>query len=109
MNRQRRFRASLGRFGLFVLAAIALSHAAWAAQQIETVALPSDSPLVSFRILFKTGAASDPAGKEGIAALTAAMLAQGGSRDRSYEQILSALFPMASAVRSQVDKEMTVF
>ncbi len=109
MSRQPRFRAFLGRLGLFVLAAMALAPAASAAQQIETVALPSDSPLVSFRILFKTGAASDPAGKEGVAALTAAMLAQGGSRERSYEQILSALFPMAAAVRSQVDKEMTVF
>ena len=37
------------------------------AQQIETLLLPSESPLVSFRILFKTGPASDAAGKEGLA------------------------------------------
>ncbi|MBI3694855.1 MAG: insulinase family protein [Acidobacteria bacterium] len=79
------------------------------AQQIETVTLPSQSPLVTFRILFKTGAAADPAGKPGAAALTAAMLAQGGSREVPYDQIVHALFPIAASIASQVDKEMTVF
>ena len=45
--------------------------------KVATVLEPSRSPLVSFRILFMTGSASDPAGKEGVASLTAAMLAQG--------------------------------
>jgi zinc protease len=79
------------------------------AQQIENVTLASDSPLITFRILFKTGAASDPAGKEGVAALTAAMLSEGGSREMSYEQIVRALFPTAASVRGRTDKEMTVF
>ncbi len=89
--------------------AASLLAAALFAQKIETVTLPSSAPLVTFRILFKTGAASDPAGKEGAAALTAAMLAAGGSREMSYEQIVRALFPMAAAIHSQTDKEMTVF
>jgi len=73
------------------------------------VTLPGRSPLVSFRLVFLTGAASDPAGKEGLAALTAAMLAQGGTRRMSYQEILEALFPMAVSVSAQVDKEMTSF
>ncbi|MGH9944472.1 MAG: M16 family metallopeptidase [Pyrinomonadaceae bacterium] len=73
------------------------------------VLLPNRSPLVSFRVLFMTGAADDPAGKEGLAALTAAMLAQGGSRQMSYQQIVEAFYPMAVSFGSQVDKEMTVF
>jgi zinc protease len=73
------------------------------------VLLPNSSPLVSFRILFNTGAASDPAGKEGVAALTAALLAEGGSREMSYEQIVQAMYPMAAQFNAQVDKEMTVF
>ncbi len=77
--------------------------------QPRLLTLPSRSPLVSFRIVFLTGAASDPAGKEGTAWLTAAMLAQGGSRQMSYQQILEVFFPMAVTVSSQVDKEMTVF
>src|SRR5215212_2237130 len=79
------------------------------AAPIASVLEPSQSPLVSFRLLFMTGAASDPAGKEGVAALTAAMLAEGGSRAMPYEQITEAFYPMAAGFGSQVDKEMTVF
>jgi len=43
--------------------------------KIASTLLPNRSPLVTFRIIFMTGAASDPAGKEGVAALTAAMIA----------------------------------
>src|SRR5215471_6390968 len=67
------------------------------------------SPLITFRILFMTGSAFDPPGKEGVAALTAAMLAEGGTRSMSYDQIVQDLYPMASSVNTQVDKEMTVF
>ena len=73
------------------------------------VLLPSRSPLVTFRIMFLTGAADDPKGREGVAALTAAMLSQGGSRQMSYEQITEAFYPMAAGFGSQTDKEMTVF
>src|SRR5262249_46645187 len=67
------------------------------------------SPLVTFRILFTTGSAFDPPGKEGIAALTASMISEAGTRSMTYDQIVQALYPMASTVNSQVDKEMTVF
>ena len=75
----------------------------------SVVALPGKSPLVTFRIVFRTGAASDPAGKDGVASLTAAMLAEGGTREMSYQQVVDAMFPMATSVSHQVDKEMTVF
>jgi zinc protease len=74
-----------------------------------TVLEPTASPLVSFRLLFMTGAASDPAGKEGVASLTAALLAEGGSRSRAYDEIVEAMYPMATSFGWQVDKEMTVF
>ncbi len=77
--------------------------------QIRVVAKPGKSPLVTFRVVFLTGAAADPAGKAGAAALTASMLSQGGTREMSYEKIVEAMFPMATSVSSQVDKEMTVF
>jgi zinc protease len=85
------------------------TSAANAAAPIASVLEPSQSPLVSFRLLFMTGAASDPAGKEGVAALTAALLSEGGSRAMPYEQITEAFYPMAAGFGSQVDKEMTVF
>jgi zinc protease len=73
------------------------------------VALPTRSPLITFRILFNVGAASDPRGKEGLAALTAAMLAQGGTRTMTYDQIVEKMYPMATTFGWQIDKEMTVF
>lgn len=80
-----------------------------AAQSMRVVAMPGQSPLVTFRVVFLTGSASDPAGKTGLASLTAAMLATGGSKHKPYEQIVEELFPMASSIDWQVDKEMTTF
>jgi zinc protease len=94
---------------LLLLGLLALTAAPALPNGPQTLTLPSDSPLVSFRILFRTGAASDPAGKEGVAALTAAMLTKGGTEDLSYDEIVETLFPMASSLHAQVDKEMTVF
>jgi zinc protease len=75
----------------------------------NTVLLPNRSPLVSFRILFMTGSAYDPKDKEGLASLTAAMQAEGGTRTRTYAEITDAMYPMATAFQWQVDKEITVF
>ncbi len=70
---------------------------------------PSGSPLVSLRIQFTTGAIADPPGKEGVANLTAAMIAQGGSRKLTNKQITEQFNPMATSFGAQVDKEMTTF
>jgi zinc protease len=75
----------------------------------KQVLLPNKSPLITFRILFRTGSAADAPGKEGLASLTAAMLAEGGSRELAYEQILDRMYPMATSFEWVVDKEMTVF
>jgi zinc protease len=75
----------------------------------STLLIPNRSPLVTFRILFLTGSAYDPKGKEGLAALTAAMMAQGGTRSMPYDQIVEAMYPMATSFDAQTDKEMTVF
>jgi zinc protease len=79
------------------------------ASSMSSVLLSNSSPLVSFRLLFNVGSASDPKGKEGLAALTASMISDGGSRAMTFEQISQAMFPMATGFGSQVDKEMTVF
>ena len=76
---------------------------------IPTVLEPNRSPLVTFRILFLTGSASDPNGQEGVAALTAAMIAKGGSRLLAYKEITDAMYPIATSFNAQTDKEMTVF
>ncbi len=67
------------------------------------------APLIDARLTFRTGAADDPEGKEGLAALTAQMVANGGSKAMTFEQIQMALFPMAAGFGAMVDKEMTTF
>jgi zinc protease len=55
------------------------------------------------------GSAHDPAGKEGLAALTASMIARAGSRSLAIDQIDKILYPMAGSFGVRVDKEMTTF
>jgi len=85
------------------------ASAALRTPQFETVRLPGATPLVSLRFVFATGAADDPDGKEGLATLTAWMLADAGSRDLTYAQVQDAFFPLAAGLGVQVDKEMTTF
>jgi len=91
------------------IAVLLLLAASLASAQMRVMARPGKSPLVTFRIVFTTGAATDPPGKPGVAYLTARMLADGGTRDMTYRQIVDALFPMAASVNAQVDKEMSTF
>ena len=74
----------------------------------QLVLQKNDSPLIAFRILYLTGSADDPAGKEGVASLTASMISEAGTQKNEYQKVLQLLFPMAASYSSQVDKEMTV-
>jgi zinc protease len=79
------------------------------AQDIKTLLMPSALPQLDLKLLFAAGSAFDPKGKEGLAALSAAMIAEAGSRSMRIDEIKSALFPMAGTFQAQVDKEMTTF
>jgi zinc protease len=83
--------------------------AAGAAAEVKTVMLKSPLPQINFKLLFAVGSAQDPKGKEGLAALSAAMLAEAGSKAQKYDELKKALFPMAGSFSDQVDKEMTTF
>ncbi len=67
------------------------------------------NPLISFRILLNIGSVNDPAGKEGLCALTLSMLASGGSQTLTYKEIQKKFYPMATYVGLSVEKEMSVF
>jgi len=91
-------------------AAMSPGDARTAQAAIPTVLLPiGSSPLVTFRIQFRAGAADDPAGKKGLAQLTASMLTEGGTKKHSFEEITALLYPMASSVNAVVDKDVTTF
>lgn len=75
----------------------------------QVVQLPvKNDPTVSFRIWFKVGSKNDPPGKEGLAALTASMLASASTQQNSYAEILAKLFPLAAEYNESVNVEMTV-
>ena len=92
--------------GLGLTAALALGAAP--APAIEVVALPSESPLVSIRLQLGAGSIHDPAGKEGLASLTALMIGQAGTQNRSYNELIDALYPMAASIDTRTDREITL-
>jgi len=84
----------------------------WTAGQVpesNVVTLPvASDPTISFRLWFRVGSQHDPAGKEGLAALTAAMLTEASTEQDPYERILERLYPMAAGYASSTNVEMTV-
>lgn len=79
-----------------------------AASDPRIVAFPvADDATVSFTLWFDVGSVDDPTGKEGLAALTGALISDGGSQNKTYEEILAALYPIASGYGVRVDKEMS--
>ena len=68
--------------------------------------VPAD-PTVSFSLSFAVGSQDDPPGKEGLAFLTGEMLADAATEKRSLDQILEALYPLASSYNMRVDRERT--
>lgn len=69
----------------------------------------AESPLITFRIQLSVGSINDPAGKEGLNALTALTIGQGGTKELTYQQVLDKLYPWAAGINPQVDKEVTMF
>jgi zinc protease len=76
----------------------------------RTVFIPSpSSPLCAIRLVFQIGSVDDPADKAGLAALTAEMIGHGGSKARTYAELLDALYPLAAQIKVYGDKESVVF
>lgn len=68
-----------------------------------------DDPTVSLTVHFNVGSQNDPAGKEGLASITGALIAEGATTHHSWDQILELLYPLATQYDVRVDKEMTTF
>lgn len=65
---------------------------------LRVIVVPKhDIPLVAARLLFKTGAAADPAGRDGLAQLTATVLTK-GTRTRTAEQIARGVEALGATV-----------
>ncbi|WP_370664040.1 M16 family metallopeptidase [Massilia rubra] len=83
--------------------------AAGAEAKVDVLVQKSALPQIRFKLLFAAGSAHDPKGKEGLAALTAMMVASAGSSERKIDEVSKALFPLAGSFTEQTDKEMTTF
>ncbi len=95
--------------GVAVLPPLKSFEAATAEEPVPFIERPSALPLLNIKLSFAVGAADDPPGKEGLAALTAQMISSGGSQRQSIDEIAAAFFPLAASFEAQVDKEVTRF
>ncbi len=72
-------------------------------------------PITAIHINFRVGSADDPAGKEGIAAITAAMVREGGvkkfkgQKAQTRAEIEEYLYPLAGELGVTVAREQTSF
>jgi len=88
---------------LFLLAVVAPSP-------IATLALPPNNhATITVSLQFNSGAVDDPQGQAGITDVAAALMAGGGTQALSAEQLLAALFPLATGIDLEVDRELTTF
>jgi zinc protease len=79
-----------------------------ATEETSVVLMPvAADPTISFSVSFAVGSQDDPPGKEGLAFLTGEMLADAATEKRSLDEILEALYPLASAYDVRVDRERT--
>lgn len=77
---------------------------------IEVVSLPlPKSDKIVIKLMFRNGSVSDPAGMQGLTNLTANLLLDGGTVQKSSGQIKEIMYPWAARMSSSTDKEVTVF
>jgi zinc protease len=94
---------------IILMTASAMALGASTISKDQLVLLPvKNEPSVAFRIWFAAGAQDEPAGKEGLASITASMLTDASTTVNSYEQILDKLFPLAASYSATSSQEMTV-
>ena len=77
--------------------------------KLDILEQKSQLPQIATKLVFNAGSAYDPPGKEGLAALSAAMIAGAGSRDLTISEIRQLLYPMAGSFTGAADKELTTF
>ncbi len=85
------------------------SKASPAASEIKTILQSNKLPFLNIKLSFRAGSAFDPKGKEGLAALSAAMVTEASSQAYDYDYLQKALFPLAASFHQRVDRELSTF
>src|ERR1043165_2831589 len=78
------------------------------AMEVVELKMPKSNKVV-IELMFRNGSVSDPAGKEGLAELTASVIAEGGTATMTHKQITDRIYPWAASYGGSVDKEVTIF
>jgi zinc protease len=99
--------AAIPKLDTFATASSASSAAG--ATDFPMVLQKSALPQLMIKLQFRSGSARDPKGKEGLAALAAAMVTDAGSKAMRIDEIRKAFFPIAGSFGAQTDKETTTF
>src|SRR5207244_5268091 len=69
------------------LTSFAPGSGAAGARDLKLLLQKSELPQLDMKLVFSAGSAHDPKGKEGLAALSASMIAEAGSKDRRIDEI----------------------
>lgn len=89
---------------IFLISITAFSHA------IEVVELPlANSNKIVVKVMFRNGSVTDPVGKEGLTALTASLVMDGGTGEMSSSNIKDMTYPWAASWWATTDKEVSIF
>ncbi len=91
----------------FLLLLFAFSIRIQADEPVELKLPKSDKIIV--KLMFRNGSISDPKGKEGLTNLTAKLITEGGTADKTSTEIKDLIYPMAANYYSTVDKEVSIF
>ena len=78
------------------------------AQELVELRLPSSQKII-VKLMFRNGSMADPQGKEGLTYLTAKLITDGGTIDKTSTELTDYIYPMAAGYYSTVDKEVSVF
>ena len=78
------------------------------AQELVLLEKPLSNKVV-VKLMFKNGSITDPEGKEGLTALTASLMMEGGTGQFTKSEIDAIIYPMAAKYYYNTDKEVTVF
>ena len=80
-----------------------------ASAPVRIVSQPVQGPVTWITVAVRAGSAHDPVGKEGLAALSAQMLREGGAGDRSPEAVDELLYRLGTDIDVVVGKELVTY
>ncbi|TAH42401.1 MAG: insulinase family protein [Bacteroidetes bacterium] len=87
---------------------VALLASGSSAQELVELKLPKSNKVV-IQLMFRNGSICDPAGKEGLTALTSSLVSEGGAGTLSATDIKDKIYPYSASYGSSCDKEVSNF